>query len=77
MRWNGRCGDEMGPMAPKPAPRDARARNPVASNYRTDRGATMPILKTVLAALACVLLLGGCDTKPEPTKPKLATEASR
>lgn len=37
----------------------------------------MPILKTVLAALACVLLLGGCDTKPEPTKPKLAAEASR
>jgi ABC-type uncharacterized transport system auxiliary subunit len=37
----------------------------------------MPILKTLFAALACVLLLGGCDTKPEPTKPKVALEASR
>jgi hypothetical protein len=35
----------------------------------------MPILKTVLAALACVVLLGGCDTKPEPTRPKVAAEA--
>ena len=37
----------------------------------------MSFLKTVLAALACVLLLGGCDTKPEPTRPKVAAEASR
>jgi ABC-type uncharacterized transport system auxiliary subunit len=29
------------------------------------------ILKSVLAALACTLLLGACDTKPEPTKPKV------
>lgn len=37
----------------------------------------MPFLKTVLAALACVLLLGGCDTKPEPTRPKVVAQASR
>ena len=36
----------------------------------------MSILKPMLAVLACIVLLGGCDTKPEPTRPKVAAQAS-
>lgn len=31
----------------------------------------LSILKYVAAAVACIGLLGACDTKPEPTKPKV------
>ena len=46
---------------------------------QTTLGAIMlSILKYVAAAVACIGLLGACDTKPEPTKPKvLETQALR
>ena len=54
------------------------------NNYRNQNGLglemKMNILKNVSRSAliaATPLLLGGCDTKPEPTKPKLAAEASR
>lgn len=63
-------------QSPSQPARAAAGANPVASLHTIDPGVIMPtILKNVLAALACALLLGGCDTKPEPTKPKVAISA--